>query len=127
MIERVWTNQTGIQNKAFRPKRIKEALLDLQSWCYCGIAICITPPASDLGEFANIIISGFHFTVLQTQLLAMVLGAVIIIILPSSIIALAVFAPRLPPSYLNSKPQSSFTCELLIAQLLYLHTLFNYI
>ena len=85
MIERVRTNQTGIQNKTFRPERIKEALLNLQSWCYCGIAICITPPASGLGEFANIIISGFHFTVLQTQLLAMVLGVVIIIILLSSI------------------------------------------
>ncbi|OCL04199.1 MFS transporter [Glonium stellatum] len=84
MIERVRTNQTGIQNKAFRPEQIKEALLDPQSWCYCGIAICTTLPTSGLGAFANIIISGFHFTVLQTQLLAMVLGVVIIIILLSS-------------------------------------------
>ena len=84
MIERVRTNQTGIQNKTFRPEQIKEALLDPQSWCYCGIAICTTLPTSGLGAFANIIISGFHFTVLQTQLLAMVLGVVIITILLSS-------------------------------------------
>ena len=84
MIERVRTNQTGIQNKTFRPEQIKEALLDPQSWCCCGIAICTTLPTSGLGAFANII-SGFHFTVLQTQLLAMVLGVVIIIILLSSI------------------------------------------
>jgi len=69
MIERVRTNQTGIQNKTFRLERIKEALLDPQSWCYCEIAICITLSTSGLGVFANIIISGFHFTVLQTQLL----------------------------------------------------------
>src|SRR5580692_3733285 len=81
MIERVRTNQIGIQNKTFRPEQIREALLDPQSWCCCGIAICTTLPASGLGAFANIIISGFHFTVLQTQLLAMVLGVVIIIIL----------------------------------------------
>ena len=31
MIERVRTNQTSIQNKTFRPERIKEALLDLRS------------------------------------------------------------------------------------------------
>lgn len=84
IIERVQTNQTGIQNKTFRPERIKEALLNPRSWCYCGIAICIIPPASGLGAFANIIISGFHFTVLQTQLLAMALEIVIIIILLSS-------------------------------------------
>lgn len=37
-----------------------------------------------LGGFANIIINGFKFSVLQTQLLAMVLGAVIIITLISA-------------------------------------------
>ena len=63
---------------------MKEAFLDPQSWCYCLIAICTTLPTSGLGGFANIIINGFHFTVLQTQLLAMVLGAVIIITLISA-------------------------------------------
>ena len=37
-----------------------------------------------LGGFANIIINGFKFSVLETQLLAMVLGAVIIITLISA-------------------------------------------
>lgn len=84
MVEQVRTNQTGLQNKTFRPEQLKEALLDPQSWCYCSIAICTTLPTSGLGAFANIIITGFHFTVLQTQVLAMVLGAVIISILLSS-------------------------------------------
>ena len=38
-------------------------------------------PTSGLGAFANIIIQSFEFTVLQTQLLAMVLGAYILGIL----------------------------------------------
>ncbi|KAF2501814.1 MFS general substrate transporter [Lophium mytilinum] len=84
MVERVRSNQTGLQNKTFRSEQLKEALLDPQSWCYCLIAICTTLPTSGLGAFANIIISGFDFTVLQTQLLAMVLGAVIVLILLSS-------------------------------------------
>ncbi|RMZ21634.1 hypothetical protein D0859_14358 [Hortaea werneckii] len=84
MIERVRSNETGLQNKTFRPEQVKEALLDIQTWCYCFIQICTTLPTSGLGAFANIIISGFGFTVLQTQLLAMVLGAFIIVILLSS-------------------------------------------
>lgn len=41
-------------------------------------------PTSGLGSFYNIIIESFGFTTLQTQLLAMVLGAYIIVILLSS-------------------------------------------
>lgn len=84
MVERVRSNQTGLQNKKFRPEQVREAFLDPQTYCYCLIAICTTLPTSGLGAFANIIITGFKFTVLQTQLLAMVLGAVIITILLSS-------------------------------------------
>ncbi|EXJ61601.1 hypothetical protein A1O7_02029 [Cladophialophora yegresii CBS 114405] len=84
MVERVRSNQTGLQNKKFRPEQVKDAFLDPQTYCYCLIQICTTLPTSGLGAFANIIITGFNFTVLQTQLLAMVLGAVIIIILLSS-------------------------------------------
>ena len=84
MIERVRSNQTGLQNKIFRSYQIKEALLDPQIWCYCLIQICTTLPTSGLGSFSQIVISGFHFSILQTQLLAMVLGAVIIITLLTS-------------------------------------------
>lgn len=84
MVERVRSNQTGIQNKKFRAYQIKEALLDPQVWCYCAIQIFTTLPTSGLGAFANIIIEGFDFTVLQTQLLAMVLGFYIIIVLLTS-------------------------------------------
>ncbi|KAL1390809.1 MFS transporter [Phyllosticta capitalensis] len=84
MVERVRTNQTGLQNKTFRMAHVKEALADPQMYCYCLIAICTTLPTSGLGAFANIIITSFDFTVLQTQLLAMVLGAFIIAILLGS-------------------------------------------
>ncbi|THW92068.1 MFS transporter [Aureobasidium pullulans] len=84
MVERVRANQTGIQNKKFRPEQVKEALLDPQLYCYMLIQICTTLPTSGLGAFANIIVKGFKFTTLQTQLLAMVLGAYIVIVLLSS-------------------------------------------
>ena len=84
MVERVRSNQTGIQNRKFRSEQVKEAFLDPQMYCYMLIAICTTLPTSGLGAFANIIIKGFKFSVLETQLLAMVLGAYIIVVLLGS-------------------------------------------
>ncbi|KAI5208272.1 MFS transporter [Aureobasidium subglaciale] len=84
MVERVRSNQTGLQNKKFRPEQVKEALKDPQLYCYMLIQICTTLPTSGLGAFANIIVKGLNFTTLQTQLLAMVLGAYIVIVLLSS-------------------------------------------
>ncbi|KAF2876868.1 MFS transporter [Massariosphaeria phaeospora] len=84
IVERVRSNQTGLQNKSFRSYQMKEALLDPQCWCYCLIQICTTLPTSGLGAFSQIIIKGFQFSTLETQLLAMVLGVVIILTLLSS-------------------------------------------
>jgi hypothetical protein len=84
MVERVRSNQTGLQNKKFRAYQLKEALKDPQTYCYMLIQICTTLPTSGLGAFYNIIINGLKFTILQTQLLAMVLGAVIIFTLMGS-------------------------------------------
>ncbi|PPJ55591.1 hypothetical protein CBER1_03743 [Cercospora berteroae] len=84
MVERVRSNQTGLQNKTFRKEHLWEALTDVQCWCYCLIQVCTTLPTGGLGAFANIIIKGLGFTTLEVQLLAMVLGAYIIIVLFSS-------------------------------------------
>lgn len=81
MVERVRSNQTGLQNKTFRLYQVHEALRDPQMWCYCSIQLFTTLPTSGLGSFANIIIQGFNFTLLQTQLLSMVLGAYIMAVL----------------------------------------------
>ena len=86
MVERVRSNQTGVQNRRFRKEQMFEAFMDPQMWCYCLIAICVTVPTSGLGAFAGLVISGFHFSVLQTQLLSMALGGYSIIILLSSLL-----------------------------------------
>ncbi|KAL5337191.1 major facilitator superfamily domain-containing protein [Aspergillus crustosus] len=84
MVERVRSNQTGLQNKKFRAYQVWEAAKDPQIYCYMAIQVFTTLPTSGLGAFANIIISSFDFTVLETQLLAMVLGFYIIIVLLTS-------------------------------------------
>ena len=84
MVERLRSNQTGIQNRTFHAYQMWEAFRDPQMYCYCAVQIFTTLPTSGLGAFFGIVISGFNFTVLQTQLLAMVLGAYIIVVLLSS-------------------------------------------
>ncbi|OOQ84702.1 allantoate permease [Penicillium brasilianum] len=84
MVERLRSNQTGIQNRNFRSYQVWEALTDPQTWCYCSIQVFTTLPTSGLGAFAGIIMKSFNFTTLQSQLLAMVLGFYIIIILLTS-------------------------------------------
>ncbi|KAK4096176.1 MFS general substrate transporter [Parathielavia hyrcaniae] len=84
MVERVRSNQTGIQNRQFKKEQVWEALKDPQCWGYALIQLCTTLPTSGLGSFQGIIIQSFGFTLLETQLLAMVLGAYIIIVLLSS-------------------------------------------
>lgn len=84
MVERLRSNQTGIQNRKFHAYQMWEAFRDPQMWCYCAVQMFTTLPTSGLGAFFGIIVSSFDFTVLQTQLLAMVLGAYIIVVLLSS-------------------------------------------
>lgn len=84
MVERVRSNQTGLQNKHFRAYQVREAFFDPQLYCHMLIAICTTLPTSGLGAFYGIVVTDLGFTVLQTQLLAMVLGVFIIIVLLSS-------------------------------------------
>lgn len=84
MVERVRANQTGLQNKKWKKEHLMEALKDPQTYCYFFIQFLTSLPTSGLGAFANIIISSFGFTVLQTQLLAMVLGAYLIFLLLTS-------------------------------------------
>ncbi|RYP68866.1 hypothetical protein DL771_006405 [Monosporascus sp. 5C6A] len=86
MVERVRDNQTGIQNRKFKREQVWDALTDPQTWCYAAIQFLTTLPTSGLGAFANIIIKdSLGFELLETQLLAMVLGFYIIIILLGSV------------------------------------------
>ncbi|KAK3386189.1 major facilitator superfamily domain-containing protein [Podospora didyma] len=85
MVERVRDNQTGLQSRKFRMDHAIEALKDPQVWGYGLIALTTTLPTSGLGAFQGIIIKSFGFTLLETQLLAMVLGFYIIIVLLGSV------------------------------------------
>ncbi|KAL3440056.1 major facilitator superfamily domain-containing protein [Aspergillus insuetus] len=84
MVERVRDNQTGIQNRKFKLDQAIEGLLDPQVWGYGLIGLCTSLPSVGLTSFANILIKSFGFDVLQTQLLSMVNGAIVIVVMLGS-------------------------------------------
>jgi sugar phosphate permease len=84
MVERVRDNQTGIQNRKFKTEQFLEGLLDPQIWCYGIAGLCASLPSVGLASFANILINSFGFDILQTQLLTMVTGVLVITVMLGS-------------------------------------------
>jgi hypothetical protein len=81
MVERVRKNETGIQNKEFKMYQAIEALKDLKTWCFYIISFTNALPTGGLGAFSNLIIKSFGFTTLQTDLLAIAQGVIIMLFL----------------------------------------------
>lgn len=81
MVERVRTNETGIQNKTYKTYQVLETVKDPVIWCYIMLQITSTLVIGGLGVFSNIIIKSFGFTLLQTQLLNIAQGAVTILVM----------------------------------------------
>ncbi|KAK7695578.1 hypothetical protein QCA50_000214 [Cerrena zonata] len=82
--ERVRKNETGIQNKEFKMYQAIEALTDPTVWAVTLISFTNALPTGGLGAFSNIILKAFGFTQLQTYLLAIAQGAIIMTFLFSA-------------------------------------------
>lgn len=55
-IERIRRNQTGIENKKFKPKQALSALADPQIWVLALMVISSNVPNAAAGSFGSIII-----------------------------------------------------------------------
>ncbi|KAJ3575174.1 hypothetical protein NP233_g1276 [Leucocoprinus birnbaumii] len=84
MAERVRKNETGIQNKTFKKYQAVEAFTDPTVWAITLISFTNALPTGGLGAFSNIILNAFGFTQLQTYLLAIAQGAIIMLFLFSA-------------------------------------------
>ncbi|PCH43288.1 MFS general substrate transporter [Wolfiporia cocos MD-104 SS10] len=74
-VQRIRTNQTGVENKRFKREQFIEALIDPKTWLFALFSALDNVPNS-LTNQQQIIMSSFGFTDLQTTLLAMVSGFV---------------------------------------------------
>lgn len=84
MAERVRKNETGIQNKTFKMYQAVEGFKDWTVWAVTLISFTNALPTGGLGAFSNIILNAFGFTQLQTYLLAIAQGAIIMLFLFSA-------------------------------------------
>ncbi|KAI0709755.1 major facilitator superfamily domain-containing protein [Earliella scabrosa] len=77
LAERVRKNETGIQNKEFKWYQLREAVTDPIVLCVTLISFTNGMPTGGLGAYANIVIEAFGYTRLQTYLLNIAQGVVI--------------------------------------------------
>ncbi|KAI8307795.1 putative transporter [Colletotrichum sp. SAR11_59] len=75
IIQRKASDNTGIENKVFKPAQVKEAFADVKTWLIWFAIIALQVPNGGLTTFNTLIISGLGFNPLQTSLLAMPPGA----------------------------------------------------
>jgi MFS family permease len=87
-IERLRANQMGIVSREWRWDHVREALLDLKTYCWFIIIISISIPSGGITTFGPLIISAFGYDKFTTILFNTPFGAVqFIAIITSGIIA----------------------------------------
>ncbi|KAF9498540.1 MFS general substrate transporter [Pleurotus eryngii] len=124
LTERVRKNDTGIQNKDFKRASdfhaysslwlitkvlLVEALKDLTVWAIVLISFTNALPTGGLGAFSNIIITEFGFSQLQTYLLAIAQGAIIMLFLFSAAYLSKKFNQRLLLAFIYTLPNIAGT------------------
>ena len=78
-IERLRENQTGIENKHFKPAQVLECFTDPQTWLLSLITISSNVPNGAVSSYQATIIKGFGYDSKTTSLLQIPSGAVSIV------------------------------------------------
>ncbi|KAF9008901.1 major facilitator superfamily domain-containing protein [Cyathus striatus] len=116
MAERVRRNETGIQNKTFKMYQAWEALLDPTVWAIVMISFTNALPTGGLGAFSNIILTAFGFTQLQTYLLAIAQGVIIMAFLFSAAYISKRYDQKLLLAFIYTLPNIAGTIVFLCVQ-----------
>lgn len=75
-IERVRTNQTGIENKIWKWHQFRETTADVKTWLIIIIVIAGNVPTGVTGSFSSLVIKGFGYTSKESTLLNIPSGAI---------------------------------------------------
>ncbi|KAJ7499069.1 MFS general substrate transporter [Mycena latifolia] len=98
--ERVRKNETGIQNREFKMHQAWEAFKDPTVWLL---------PTGGLGAFSNLILVAFGFTTLQTYLLAIAQGTIIMLFLFSATYLAKIYNQKLLLAFIYTLPNVAGT------------------
>ncbi|KAJ7628862.1 MFS general substrate transporter [Roridomyces roridus] len=107
--ERVRKNETGIQNREFKWYQAWEGLKDPTVWLITLISFTNALPTGGLGAFSNLILVAFGFTALQTYLLAIAQGSVIMIFLFSAAYLAKAYNQKLILAFIYTLPNVAGT------------------
>ncbi|KAJ6539196.1 major facilitator superfamily domain-containing protein [Mycena capillaripes] len=107
--ERVRKNETGIQNREFKMHQAWEAFKDPTVWIVTLISFTNALPTGGLGAFSNLILVAFGFTTLQTYLLAIAQGSIIMIFLFSAAYLAKIYNQKLLLAFIYTLPNVAGT------------------
>ncbi|KAJ7507573.1 major facilitator superfamily domain-containing protein [Mycena galericulata] len=107
--ERVRKNETGIQNREFKMYQAWEAFKDPTVWLVTLISFTNALPTGGLGAFSNLILVAFGFTTLQTYLLAIAQGTIIMLFLFSAAYLAKVYNQKLLLALIYTLPNVAGT------------------
>ncbi|KAM6525881.1 hypothetical protein FALCPG4_011413 [Fusarium falciforme] len=87
-IERLRANQTGTGSRNFKWDQALEALIEIKSWLFIAMSLCLNVTAAVTNTFGPLIIAGFGLDKQISSLLNIPFGFVqLIVILPASYLA----------------------------------------
>ena len=78
-VERLRENQTGVENKHFKPYQVWQSFADPQTWLLALITTAASIPNGAVGSFQSIIINGLGYTERQTTLLQIPGGVIAVV------------------------------------------------
>ncbi len=84
LLERVRGNNAGTESKAFKRYQVVEALKDYQMWGICIISMMACTGAGAVTVFAPIVFNGMGFSVFESLLLNLPIGALAFILILGS-------------------------------------------
>ncbi|KAH6676950.1 allantoate permease [Plectosphaerella plurivora] len=79
MIARMRRNQTGIEQSKINWGQIKEAYLDYKTWLFTLLGFVANIPNGGISNFSTLVIRGLGFGTLETALLGIPQGALVVI------------------------------------------------
>lgn len=79
MIARTRRNQTGVERRLTNWSQIKEAYLDYKTWLFTLLGFFANIPNGGISNFSTLVIQGLGFDTLNTALLGIPQGVIIVI------------------------------------------------
>lgn len=75
-VERLRMNQMGVMSREWRWDHVKEAVLDVKTWCWFALVFSISIPSGGISTFGPLIVESFGFSSFQTILFNIPFGFV---------------------------------------------------